>query len=103
MKQAVVVLPGEIAEMKAKEGDRKNWCGRGDIVGNHTNSEWVMLMKSRNKVGGMKARTLTSAISFETADLMLGDFPEASMTVGTESAHDDELLMLFYDMISDSE
>jgi hypothetical protein len=34
---------------------------------------------------------------------MLGDFPADSMTVGTESAHDDELLMLFYGMISDSE
>lgn len=47
----------------------------------------------------VKRRT---AISFESADLMDG-FHAASMTAGGGHAYDDELLMSFYDRISDSE
>jgi hypothetical protein len=34
--------------------------GSQECVGNRTNSEWVVHRKSRSKVGGMKARPLTS-------------------------------------------
>jgi hypothetical protein len=47
----------------------------------------------------VKRRT---AISFESADLMDG-FHVASMTAGDGHAYDDELLVSFYDRISDSE